>query len=170
MTKDLLTKYNIEFHNKEVYNQVIKLVQNTNYSLNSLETLCLFIESQIPAIEDSIIKINGSGGFILEHKKEDKYLTLLFHSEDNMMDFMLITPSRYKERESRSLYGTMYYLDLIQFLKDINISSLLSFTSSNENSSEDTRSLVVERSIKGKRVRDELMNEDGSVEWIREYS
>jgi hypothetical protein len=123
--KDILAKYNIEFHDKESYDQISKLIkEDNNYLLESLETLCLFIESQVPAIKDSTIKINGGRLFILDRKEEDRYLTLLFHSKDNMIDFTLFTPSRFtspearfeKKGENRSLYGTMYYLDLIEFL------------------------------------------------------
>lgn len=58
-------------------------------------------------------------------------------------------------------------LDLVleKLDKIIDLLTPPSVTSSNE-----TRKLVVERNIEGKKLREGLMNDDGTVEWTRTYS
>lgn len=53
--------------------------------------------------------------------------------------------------------------------KIIELLTPASVTSSNE-IFQDLRREVVQRDTKGKRLRDGLLNDDGSVEWVREYS
>ncbi|WP_204103208.1 MULTISPECIES: hypothetical protein [Spirulina sp. CCY15215] len=100
--------------------ELCDLEEDDELSLESLKTMFLFIGSLENITKPSSLTVSESGLFYLEWEKDKNDSLTLRFKKDYYLDYVIFKPSLYINKRI-ILNGSMYVLDMIDYINDLNI-------------------------------------------------
>lgn len=94
--------------------------EDYDLSLDSFRTMLLFVGAINNVAKPTILTVGESGLFYLKWKKDKKNGITVLLKTDYFLDYVIFKPSSYISKRI-ILNGSMYALDLVDYLKDLTI-------------------------------------------------
>lgn len=94
--------------------------EDYDVSLESLKTMFLFVEAIGSISKPSSLTVSESGLFYLEWERDRNNSITVRFKKDYFLDYVIFKPSLHIKKRI-TLNGSMYALDLIDYLSDLNI-------------------------------------------------
>ncbi|MCC3405453.1 MAG: hypothetical protein JGK17_07630 [Microcoleus sp. PH2017_10_PVI_O_A] len=129
LTFEEILKYGIEsikLKDDYLFNRIRELKElcdceeEYDVSLDSLKTMFIFVEAIGNISKPSSLTVSESGLFYLEWERDKNNSITVRFKKDYFLDYVIFKPSLHIDK--RIIFnGSMYALDLVDFLKDLNL-------------------------------------------------